>query len=175
MFTDTDSFYFCIDGAGLPADLTNTLQRHCDLPPATPRWKNIDKRFFWNKHMLKEVLLINVSLRFVLCFLLFLSVSFRLVVAIRAAVFWLLVQRFPVAYFPPNHLGAHSTNNQLSNYMFRKGNSENVKYPQTNTTKSQIKKKSELCSCCLQFYSRFSKFLYKYSVGANNPPKNSMH
>lgn len=82
VFTDTDSFYFCIDGAGLPADLTNTLQRHCDLPPATPRWKNIDKRFFWNKHMLKEVLLINVSLGFVLCFLLFLSVSFRLVVAL---------------------------------------------------------------------------------------------
>lgn len=70
----------------------------------------------------------------------FLSVSFQLVVAIRAAVFWLLVQSFAVAYVPPNHLGAHSTNNQLSNYMFSKGNSENVKYPQTNTIKSQIKK-----------------------------------
>ncbi|XP_046667709.1 phosphatidylinositide phosphatase SAC2 isoform X2 [Homalodisca vitripennis] len=59
VFTDTDSFYFCVDGAGQPADLTNTLQRHCELTPATPRWRNVDKRFFWNKYMLKEILLLN--------------------------------------------------------------------------------------------------------------------
>ncbi|KAG8320968.1 Phosphatidylinositide phosphatase SAC2 [Homalodisca vitripennis] len=62
VFTDTDSFYFCVDGAGQPADLTNTLQRHCELTPATPRWRNVDKRFFWNKYMLKEILLLNAKL-----------------------------------------------------------------------------------------------------------------
>lgn len=61
VFTDTDSFYFCVDKDGRPEDLTNTLQRHCELEPAAPRWRNADKRFFWNKHMLKEILLLNVS------------------------------------------------------------------------------------------------------------------
>lgn len=61
VFADTDSFYFCVDSEGMPSDLTNNLQRHCDLPPAQPRWRNVDKRFFWNKHMLKEILLLNVS------------------------------------------------------------------------------------------------------------------
>ncbi|XP_054278972.1 phosphatidylinositide phosphatase SAC2 [Macrosteles quadrilineatus] len=59
VFTDTDSFYFCMDRDGRPADLTNTLQRHCELTLATPSWRNADKRYFWNKHMLKEILLLN--------------------------------------------------------------------------------------------------------------------
>lgn len=43
LFDDTDSFYYCLDG-----DITNNLQRQNTGTP--------DDRFYWNKHMLKEIL-----------------------------------------------------------------------------------------------------------------------
>lgn len=48
IFDDSDSFYYCSD-----ADFTNNLQRK-DNPES-------DDRFFWNKHMLKDILELNVS------------------------------------------------------------------------------------------------------------------
>lgn len=42
IFDDTDSFYYCLD-----ADITNNLQRRQDETP--------DDRFFWNRHMLKDI------------------------------------------------------------------------------------------------------------------------
>lgn len=42
IFDDTDSFYYCLDG-----DITNNLQRRQD--------QEQDDRFFWNKHMLKDI------------------------------------------------------------------------------------------------------------------------
>ncbi|GAB6027073.1 hypothetical protein CHUAL_013799 [Chamberlinius hualienensis] len=56
MFSDTDSFYFSPTG-----DLTNSVQRHCiqqNDPDVTnkPLWQRVDDRFFWNKHMLQELI-----------------------------------------------------------------------------------------------------------------------
>lgn len=48
IFDDTDSFYYCLDG-----DFTNNLQRRHN--------GKSDDRFFWNKHMLKDILELNVS------------------------------------------------------------------------------------------------------------------
>lgn len=54
IFTDTDSFYFCVGPPGSKqSDLTNCLQKQSPDAP-------IDDRFFWNKHMLKDVLEMNV-------------------------------------------------------------------------------------------------------------------
>lgn len=47
MFDDTDSFYYCLDG-----DITNNLQRQNNGTP--------DDRFFWNFHMLKEIMKFEV-------------------------------------------------------------------------------------------------------------------
>lgn len=48
IFDDTDSFYYCAD-----ADFTKNLQcRH---------QTEYDDRFFWNKHMLKDLLELNVQ------------------------------------------------------------------------------------------------------------------
>lgn len=62
IFTDTNSFYFC-----RTSDITNSLQRLYKLqsdnkidPKAI--WKSVDDRFFWNKHMLKELISKNVSI-----------------------------------------------------------------------------------------------------------------
>lgn len=60
IFTDTNSFYFCET-----ADLTNSLQRLCNLEKkkaVDPRalWKTVDDRFFWNRHMLKELIELQV-------------------------------------------------------------------------------------------------------------------
>lgn len=61
IFTDTNSFYFC-----RTSDITNSLQRLCHLEknnrinPAA-LWRTVDDRFFWNKHMLKELIQLNVS------------------------------------------------------------------------------------------------------------------
>lgn len=43
IFDDTDSFYYCLEG-----DITNNLQRKDDKIP--------DDRFFWNKHMIKDIM-----------------------------------------------------------------------------------------------------------------------
>lgn len=60
IFNDTDSFYFIVNEAGQPADLTNTLQRYCQLErKKLPLRETIEDRFFWNKHMLHEVLQIS--------------------------------------------------------------------------------------------------------------------
>lgn len=48
IFDDSDSFYYCLD-----ADFTNNLQRRDNT--------DHDDRFFWNKHMLKDILELNVS------------------------------------------------------------------------------------------------------------------
>ncbi|XP_044737483.1 phosphatidylinositide phosphatase SAC2 [Chrysoperla carnea] len=62
IFTDTDSFYFSRTG-----DITNSLERQCQLqkedkidPKAL--WKTVDDRFFWNKHMLHDLISFNNSL-----------------------------------------------------------------------------------------------------------------
>lgn len=56
IFDDSDSFYYCPN-----ADFTNNLQRRDNLEP--------DDRFFWNKHMLKDIIELNVSKLFLFCFL----------------------------------------------------------------------------------------------------------
>lgn len=63
IFTETDSFYYCLDG-----DLTNSLQRQCDLKENNKEflnnrgfWRTVDDRFFWNKHMLQDIMSLNVS------------------------------------------------------------------------------------------------------------------
>ncbi len=48
IFDDSDSFYYCLDG-----DLTNNLQRQNE---------SFDDRFFWNFHMLKDIIKLEVSL-----------------------------------------------------------------------------------------------------------------
>lgn len=48
IFDETDSFYYCLDG-----DITNNLQRKND--------EQSDERFFWNVHMLKDIIALNVS------------------------------------------------------------------------------------------------------------------
>ncbi|XP_043462644.1 phosphatidylinositide phosphatase SAC2 [Leptopilina heterotoma] len=57
IFTETDSFFFCQSG-----DITNSLQRLCfkeseanKADKNQPLWKNVDDRFFWNKHMLLDI------------------------------------------------------------------------------------------------------------------------
>jgi hypothetical protein len=64
IFTETDSFYYCSDG-----DLTNSLQRQCDLKEKSKEllnnkgvWRTVDDRFFWNKHMLQDLISLNVSI-----------------------------------------------------------------------------------------------------------------
>lgn len=65
IFTETDSFFFCQTG-----DITNSLQRQCEykksrLEPGDqdePLWRRVDDRFFWNKHMLRDIIDLSVSL-----------------------------------------------------------------------------------------------------------------
>lgn len=70
IFTETDSFYYCLDG-----DLTNSLQRQCDLKEKNKEflnnkglWRTVDDRFFWNKFMLQDIISLNVSIFGVLLF-----------------------------------------------------------------------------------------------------------
>lgn len=62
IFGETDSFFFCQTG-----DITNSLQRfknmkiNDDSIDDKPIWKIVDDRFFWNKHMLKDIINLNVS------------------------------------------------------------------------------------------------------------------
>ncbi|XP_060825079.1 phosphatidylinositide phosphatase SAC2 isoform X1 [Bombus pascuorum] len=58
IFTETDSFYFCQTG-----DITNSLQRLCvtdsqwnEEQQNKPLWQRVDDRFFWNKHMLHDII-----------------------------------------------------------------------------------------------------------------------
>ncbi|KAJ6669022.1 hypothetical protein lerEdw1_007831 [Lerista edwardsae] len=55
MFMDSDSFYY-----SLTYDLTNSVQRQsaCEKT-GLPLWKKVDDRFFWNKHMIED--LINIG------------------------------------------------------------------------------------------------------------------
>lgn len=68
IFTETDSFYFCQTG-----DITNSLQRRCVTESQQngkeqnkPLWEKVDDRFFWNKHMLQDI--INLKVRILLNF-----------------------------------------------------------------------------------------------------------
>lgn len=54
IFDDTDSFYFSFD-----CDITNNLQRHTAKPEASQ--PEPDERFFWNMHMIQDLLKMNVS------------------------------------------------------------------------------------------------------------------
>ncbi|GLV32607.1 spermathreecae [Carabus blaptoides fortunei] len=56
IFTDTNSFYFCNT-----TDITNSLQRLFKLErdnklDSSAIWKTVDDRFFWNKHMLQDLI-----------------------------------------------------------------------------------------------------------------------
>ncbi|XP_029172365.1 phosphatidylinositide phosphatase SAC2 isoform X2 [Nylanderia fulva] len=56
IFTETDSFFFCQTG-----DITNSLQRQCIAESQQgnqdkPLWQRVDDRFFWNKHMLQDII-----------------------------------------------------------------------------------------------------------------------
>ncbi|XP_051937314.1 phosphatidylinositide phosphatase SAC2 [Hippocampus zosterae] len=52
IFMDSDSFYY-----SPTYDLTNTVQRQGDLERSDlPLWKQVDDRFFWNKHMIQDLL-----------------------------------------------------------------------------------------------------------------------
>ncbi|XP_042560951.1 phosphatidylinositide phosphatase SAC2 isoform X2 [Clupea harengus] len=56
MFMDSDSFYY-----SLTYDLTNTVQRQgAAVKSELPIWKRVDDRFFWNKHMIQELLDLEV-------------------------------------------------------------------------------------------------------------------
>ncbi|XP_077437865.1 phosphatidylinositide phosphatase SAC2 isoform X2 [Vanacampus margaritifer] len=51
IFMDSDSFYY-----SPTYDLTNTVQRQGDLERSElPLWKQVDDRFFWNKHMIQDL------------------------------------------------------------------------------------------------------------------------
>ncbi|KAI1278468.1 Phosphatidylinositide phosphatase SAC2 [Halotydeus destructor] len=57
MFNDTDSFYYCPDG-----DLTNSMQRlYSNYDAASPIWHRLDERFFWNKHMVSDLITLSES------------------------------------------------------------------------------------------------------------------
>ncbi|XP_043502964.1 phosphatidylinositide phosphatase SAC2 isoform X2 [Polistes fuscatus] len=58
IFTETDSFFYCETG-----DITNSLQRLCVAEAeetknnqCRPLWQRVDDRFFWNKHMLQDII-----------------------------------------------------------------------------------------------------------------------
>nr|XP_050853948.1 phosphatidylinositide phosphatase SAC2 isoform X2 [Vespula vulgaris] len=58
IFTETDSFFYCETG-----DITNSLQRLCvaEIEETKsnrfkPLWQRVDDRFFWNKHMLQDII-----------------------------------------------------------------------------------------------------------------------
>ncbi|KAK9882655.1 hypothetical protein WA026_022521 [Henosepilachna vigintioctopunctata] len=62
IFGDTNSFYY-----SYTTDLTNSLQRLCDLEKSgkfgsSALWRTVDDRFFWNKHMLSDFIQIESSL-----------------------------------------------------------------------------------------------------------------
>lgn len=70
IFDDSDSFYY-----SRTLDLTNSLQRQYEIEKIleteegtgkpitdiTRWWKYVDDRFFWNKHMLKDIIALEVE------------------------------------------------------------------------------------------------------------------
>ncbi|XP_034993179.2 phosphatidylinositide phosphatase SAC2 [Zootoca vivipara] len=57
MFMDSDSFYY-----SLTYNLTNSVQRQSACEKANlPLWRKVDDRFFWNKHMLEDLINIGKS------------------------------------------------------------------------------------------------------------------
>ncbi|XP_054133120.1 phosphatidylinositide phosphatase SAC2 [Melozone crissalis] len=55
MFMDSDSFYY-----SLSYDLTNSVQRQSACEKTNlPLWRKVDDRFFWNKHMLEDLISID--------------------------------------------------------------------------------------------------------------------
>lgn len=65
IFGETDSFFFCQSG-----DITNSLQRQRNIEETLrangdvnkPLWQRVDDRFFWNKHMVQDIINLNVNL-----------------------------------------------------------------------------------------------------------------
>nr|XP_020458313.1 phosphatidylinositide phosphatase SAC2 [Monopterus albus] len=56
IFMDSDSFYY-----SLTYDLTNSVQRQGDLEKSSlPLWKQVDDRFFWNRHMIQDLIDLQV-------------------------------------------------------------------------------------------------------------------
>ncbi|XP_040905499.1 phosphatidylinositide phosphatase SAC2 isoform X2 [Toxotes jaculatrix] len=56
IFMDSDSFYY-----SMTYDLTNTVQRQGDSEKTSlPLWKQVDDRFFWNKHMIQDLIDLQV-------------------------------------------------------------------------------------------------------------------
>ncbi|KAM9365096.1 phosphatidylinositide phosphatase SAC2 [Pholidichthys leucotaenia] len=56
IFMDSDSFYY-----SLTYDLTNSVQRQGDSDKSdVPQWKQVDDRFFWNKHMIQDLIDLQV-------------------------------------------------------------------------------------------------------------------
>uniref|UniRef100_A0A8C0BBZ2 Inositol polyphosphate-5-phosphatase F n=1 Tax=Buteo japonicus TaxID=224669 RepID=A0A8C0BBZ2_9AVES len=56
MFMDSDSFYY-----SLTYDLTNSVQRQSACEKTNlPLWRKVDDRFFWNKHMIEDLISIDV-------------------------------------------------------------------------------------------------------------------
>ncbi|XP_026707349.1 phosphatidylinositide phosphatase SAC2 [Athene cunicularia] len=55
MFMDSDSFYY-----SLTYDLTNSVQRQSACEKVNlPLWRKVDDRFFWNKHMIEDLISID--------------------------------------------------------------------------------------------------------------------
>ncbi|XP_041065823.1 phosphatidylinositide phosphatase SAC2 isoform X1 [Carcharodon carcharias] len=55
MFVDSDSFYF-----SLTYDLTNSVQRlSASEKKGESIWQRVDDRFFWNKHMIDDLIKVN--------------------------------------------------------------------------------------------------------------------
>uniref|UniRef100_A0A672GU80 SAC domain-containing protein n=1 Tax=Salarias fasciatus TaxID=181472 RepID=A0A672GU80_SALFA len=56
IFMDSDSFYY-----SMTYDLTNSVQRQGDSEKSgLPLWKQVDDRFFWNKHMIQDLIDLQV-------------------------------------------------------------------------------------------------------------------
>ncbi|XP_008428245.1 phosphatidylinositide phosphatase SAC2 [Poecilia reticulata] len=56
IFMDSDSFYY-----SMTYDLTNSVQRQGDSDKSSlPLWKQVDDRFFWNKHMIQDLINLQV-------------------------------------------------------------------------------------------------------------------
>eukprot|EP00064_Thunnus_orientalis_P005698 superscaffoldBa00000570_g5712 len=57
IFMDSDSFYY-----SMTYDLTNSVQRQGDSEKTSlPLWKQVDDRFFWNKHMIQDLINLQVK------------------------------------------------------------------------------------------------------------------
>ncbi|XP_074963460.1 phosphatidylinositide phosphatase SAC2 isoform X2 [Phalacrocorax aristotelis] len=55
MFMDSDSFYY-----SMTYDLTNSVQRQSACEKTNlPLWRKVDDRFFWNKHMIEDLISID--------------------------------------------------------------------------------------------------------------------